>query len=112
FIRHTREQKPAGADAVSDFASLWRWSVDRPDVFWPEVWRFCGVIAEERPGHDPWDSVGVGLDRMAPPDPKLGPRWFPGARLNFAENLVRHADDRGGLVFWTEKGRRREIRSR
>ena len=109
FIQYIREQKPAGADAVSDFASLWRWSVDRPDAFWPEVWRFCGVIAEERPGHDPWDSVVVGLDRMAPPDPELGPRWFPGARLNFAENLLRHVDDRAALVFWNENGRQREI---
>ena len=33
--------------------------------------------------------VGIGLDRMAPPDPLVGPRWFPGARLNFAENLLR-----------------------
>ena len=39
---------------------------------------------------DPWDQVVIGLDRMAPPDPVLGPRWFPGARLNFAENLLRY----------------------
>ena len=51
----------------------------------------------------------IGLDRMAPPDPKLGPRWFPGARLNFAENLLRYADDRPALVFWNERGRQREL---
>ena len=45
---------------------------------------------------DPWDEVVVGLDRMAPPDPVLGPRWFPGRALNFAENLLRHADVRTG----------------
>ncbi len=76
FINHIQNSKPAGSEAVGDFPSLYRWSVERPDAFWPEVWRFCGVIAEERPGRDPWDSVVVGLDRMAPPDPKLGPRWF------------------------------------
>jgi acetoacetyl-CoA synthetase len=46
---------------------------------------------------------------MAPPDPKLGPRWFPGARLNFAENLLRFSDDHPALVFWNERGRQREL---
>jgi acetoacetyl-CoA synthetase len=46
---------------------------------------------------------------MAPPDPKLGPRWFPGARLNFAENLLRHTDDRTAIVFWNEQGRQRVL---
>jgi acetoacetyl-CoA synthetase len=47
------------------------------------------VIAEERPGRDFWDEVVIGLDRMSPPDATLGPRWFTGARLNFAENMLR-----------------------
>jgi acetoacetyl-CoA synthetase len=67
------------------------------------------VVAEERPGREPWDEVVVGLERMAPPDPELGPRWFPGARLNFAENLLRYDDDRAALVFWNELGRQREL---
>ena len=41
---------------------------------------------------------------MAPPDPVLGPRWFLGARLNFAENLLRYQDEREALVFWNERG--------
>jgi acetoacetyl-CoA synthetase len=109
FIEQIRQKKPDGASAVDDFSSLYRWSVERPDAFWPEVWRFAGVIAEERPGGDPWDSVVAGLDRMAPPDPELGPKWFLGARLNFAENLLRYEDDRAALVFWNEQGRQRKI---
>jgi acetoacetyl-CoA synthetase len=46
---------------------------------------------------------------MAPPDPELGPRWFTGARLNFAENLLRHRDDREALVSWTERGVRQRL---
>ncbi|MDF3052643.1 MAG: acsA [Geminicoccaceae bacterium] len=95
--------KLSSAESVSDYASLYRWSVEHPEAFWPEVWRFCGVIAEERAG-SPWDDVVIGLDRMAPPDPGLGPRWFPGARLNFAENLLRFSDDHPALVFWNEQG--------
>ncbi|HYC33033.1 MAG TPA: AMP-binding protein, partial [Gemmatimonadales bacterium] len=109
FLARVRERRPAGAHAVEDFASLYRWSVQRPDAFWPEVWEFCGVVAEEREGRAPWDDVVVGLDRMAPPDAAKGPRWFTGARLNFAENLLRHADDREALVFWNEHGRRRSL---
>ncbi len=109
FISHVKTKRPPGAETVSDFASLYRWSVDRPDAFWPEVWRYCGVLAEERPGRDPWDQVVLGLDRMAPPDPKLGPRWFLGARLNFAENLLRYDDSHPALVFWNEQGRQREL---
>ena len=66
-------------------------------------------MAEERPGRPAWDEAVVGLDRMAPPDPRLGPRWFTGARLNFAENLLRYADDRDALVFWNEAGRQRAL---
>ncbi|MGH7526134.1 MAG: acetoacetate--CoA ligase [Gemmatimonadales bacterium] len=106
FIAHVRS---SGAEGVTDYGSLWRWSVERPDLFWPEVWKFCGVVADERPGRAPWDEVVVGLERMAPPHPVLGPRWFIGARINFAENLLRFADDRPAIVFWNELGRQRTL---
>ena len=109
FLQWVRQRRPAGAEAVSDFSALYRWSVERPESFWPEVWRFCGVVAEERPGKDPWDDVVLGLDRMGPPDPELGPRWFGGARLNFAENLLWYRDEREALVFWNERGRGRTL---
>ncbi len=109
FINHIQKQRPAGSSGVCDFATLYRWSVDRPDSFWPEVWRFCGVIAEERPGKPPWDDAVLGLERMAPPDPRLGPRWFSGARLNFAENLLRYADAQPAIVFWNEQGHQRTL---
>ena len=61
---------------------------------------FCGVDRRRAcHGQDPWDEVVIGLDRMAPPDPELGPRWFLGARLNFAENLLRYRDDHEALVL-------------
>jgi acetoacetyl-CoA synthetase len=46
---------------------------------------------------------------MAPPDPELGPKWFTGSRLNFAENLLRYDDDREALVFWNERGAQRRL---
>ncbi|MEP7226635.1 MAG: acetoacetate--CoA ligase [Gemmatimonadales bacterium] len=109
FIEHIQTKRPAGSKAVKDFDSLYRWSVQRPEAFWPMVWEFCGVVADERSGKPPWDGIVIGLHRMAPPDPKLGPRWFPGARLNFAENLLRYADDHPAFVFWNERGRQRTL---
>jgi acetoacetyl-CoA synthetase len=112
FLAHVRRARPAGADEVWDVPSLYTWSVTRPEAFWPEVWRFTRVIADERAGREPWDRVVTGLDRMGPPDPTLGPRWFEGARLNFAENLLRHDGEGDALVFWNELGRQRAVSRR
>ena len=95
--------------ARGDHHALWQWSVDHPELFWPAVWRFCGVVASERPHALPWDEVVIGLDRMAPPDPALGPRWFTGARLNFAENLLRHRGSDDAIVAWDERGRQQVL---
>ena len=105
LTRFAREYAPSAAG----FAELYDWSVARPQEFWPAVWRFTGVLAEARRGRAPWDAVLVGGDRMGPPDPTLGPHWFTGARLNFAENLLRRRDNRPALVFWNEAGRVRAV---
>src|SRR5438105_14933688 len=46
---------------------------------------------------------------MGPPDPEKGPRWFPDASLNFAENLLRFTDDEPALSSWNEEGHQRTI---
>jgi acetoacetyl-CoA synthetase len=98
------------SSGARDFDSLYHWSIEKPETFWAEFWDFCDVVAQERPGHAPWDDVLVGRDRVAPPDPKLGPKWFTGARLNFAENLLRHHESqREAIVFWNEHGRQRAL---
>lgn len=91
------------------YDDLWSWSVAHPEEFWPAIWRFFDVTAEARESGAPWDEVVRGLHRMAPPDATLGPRWFVGARLNFAENLLRYRDDRDAIVAWNEKGRQRVV---
>ena len=106
FIRFAREQ---GASGVLDYPSLYRWSIEHPEQVWPAVWKCRNVVCTERAHGDPWDEVVVGLDRMAPPDPDLGPRWFTGARLNFAENLLRHRGPEAAVTAWNEKGRYRSL---
>ena len=73
-----------------DYAALHRWSIEHPDEFWLSLWDFAGVIGER--------GRAVVLDRDRMP----GARWFPEARLNFAENLLRRRDDADALVFWGE----------
>ena len=53
--------------------------------------------------------MGVGLENMGPPDLEKGPRWFPDASLNFAENLLRFTDDEPALASWNEQGHQRTL---
>ena len=95
---------PSSHDAV-EFDALYRWSIAHPAEFWAAVWRDAGVVADVRPDGSAWDTVVIGAERMAPPDPVLGPHWFPGAHLNFAENLLRHDGPDDAIVAWDETGR-------
>ena len=91
---------------ASGYDELYAWSIEEPAAFWLAVWQFCGVVAHPETVPATPGGVLVGGHRMAPPDPVLGPRWFPEARLNFAANLLRYRDDREALVSWDESGRR------
>lgn len=97
------------ADDPDAYATVYDWSVADPAAFWAAAWRWFGIIADERPSGDPWDSVVHGLERMAPPDVDAGPRWFSGSRLNVAENLLRYADDAVAIIATGETGRRRQL---
>lgn len=83
---------------VHDWDSLYRWSVERPQDFWSAMWEFGEVISSTR-GHDRTENW--------PAMP--GTRWFPQARLNFAENLLKYRDERTALVFANENGVQRQI---
>jgi len=89
-----RFMKEFGAKDPDD---LWQRSVDEPAAFWDAVWDFCGVIGEKG------GAIVEDLQRMP------GAKWFPHARLNFAENLLRPTGDAVALVARDESGRRREL---
>jgi acetoacetyl-CoA synthetase len=96
--RFLAQVRARDAPQVHDYPSLWQWSVRAPELFWPAVWAYCGVVAS-RGAH----AVLVDAQRMP------GARWFVGARLNFAENLLRHRDERIALVYRGEDGRRASL---
>lgn len=71
-----------------DYASLYDWSVTDREDFWSSVWEFGGVTASTK-----WDKVLEDSPNM------IGAKWFVGAKLNFAENLLRFRDDQTAIVF-------------
>jgi acetoacetyl-CoA synthetase len=95
FIELVNKRWRAGVD---DSNALYEWSIGEPARFWTTVWDFCGVIAEQR-----GERILVDGDKMP------GAQWFPDARLNFAENLLRRQDTGDALVFWGEDKVRRRM---
>ena len=91
FIEMIRGDGEFGADRVTNYDSLYHWSVDSSEQFWSAFWRFCGVKSTQD-----WDTI------LENPDAMPGARWFPGARLNYAENCLRHRDDRVAILACTE----------
>ncbi len=83
---------------LEDYAALYQWSIDQPEAFWSALWDESGVIAESR-----------GSVVLADGDKMPGAHWFPEARLNFAENLLRRRDEGDALIFWGEDKVRRRI---
>jgi acetoacetyl-CoA synthetase len=81
-----------------DYQSLYQWSIKQPVCFWQSIWSFCDVIAEKQ-----GEVVLEGADRMP------GAEWFPQARLNYAENLLRQRNDCAAIIFRGEDKIRREI---
>src|SRR3989454_412268 len=75
------------------YRSLYAWSITHIPEFWAMMWEFGEVRASRG-----YDAVVDDL-RIFP-----GARWFSGARLNFAENLLRYRDDRTALIFRGETG--------
>ena len=96
FANHVRDH--ARGPASDDYAELHRWSIDPSSDFWRAIWSFCDVRGEG-PGEGVIEA-GAGI-RDA--------RWFPDARINFAENLLRRQDESPALICVGEAGDRREI---
>lgn len=94
FRRHC---EPLAGRPLPDTRALHGWSIAEPAGFWAAVWDWCGVLGERG------ERVLRDGDRMP------GARWFPDARLNFAENLLRRRDISPALVARDERGRRRVL---
>jgi acetoacetyl-CoA synthetase len=72
----------------AEYAPLYQWSVDNIPDFWASMWKFADIKASK-----PYTQVVNDVTKMP------GARWFQGAELNFAENLLRYRDDHVALIF-------------
>ncbi len=76
----------------SQYGDLYQWSIDNIPGFWEEMWKEAGIISSSG-----YREVIDDLQKMP------GAKWFSSARLNFAENLLRHRDDRTAIIFKGEE---------
>jgi len=95
FARHVVRKHKLELNTYPEF---YQWTVDNLEAFWSEVWDWCGVIASKK-----GSTVLVDGDKMP------GAKWFPDARLNFAENLLKRGDQGDAFVFWDERGFQRRV---
>jgi acetoacetyl-CoA synthetase len=82
-----RAASQASGLALKDYDALHQWSVEDREGFWKLVWDFCGIIGE------PGTRIMTDGERMP------GASFFPDARLNFAENLLRRTGSEDAVVF-------------
>ncbi len=72
---------------LKNYKELHAWSIAHPDLFWDQVWDYCGVIGEK------------GARKLIDGDRMPGATFFPDAQINFAENLLRKSGSGDALVF-------------
>ncbi len=94
FVDHVARRTGQRHD---DFLALHRFSIADMPAFWEALWDFAGVIG------DRGARAAIDLDRMP------GARFFPDARLNFAENVLRRSDERAAIIAASEDGAERTI---
>src|SRR5213593_4224521 len=83
---------------IGSYSELYDWSIQKPSEFWGAAWDFTGIISSK-----PYDRVVEHFEKFP------GAKWFPGARLNFAEDLLRHDDDSSAVVVRKENGNRSQL---
>jgi acetoacetyl-CoA synthetase len=74
--------------SLSNYSKLYEWSIKEFTNFWATLWDFTEIISSRK-----YTQIGKNLEHF------IGNEWFPGARLNFAENLLRYKDDQIAFIF-------------
>jgi len=83
---------------ISTYNELYNWSINEIPDFWEALWDFCEVKASKR-----YERVVDDLSKFP------GAKWFIGARLNYAENIIRRRDEHNALIFRGENRRKAQM---
>ncbi|MDH5939199.1 acetoacetate--CoA ligase [Vibrio splendidus] len=93
---------------LKNYAELHQWSVEHPELFWQNVWQFCGMVGSQ-------DCINKaqgeriktqGESRWQQPKSNRDAVWFPNAQVNYAENLLHSAKTLPNeLAIWFENER-------
>src|SRR5687767_11015379 len=81
----------------ASYPELYEWSTAKPDEFWSAMWDFGGIAGDK------------GARVVVDPDRMPGARFFPDARLNFTENVLRDDGDGDAILFRSESGEARTM---
>ena len=84
-------------DVGTDFNKIWDWSIKNPEDFWKSIWEFTQIKGDQ------------GKVVLKKSDVFYKNRFFPDAKLNYAENLLKKNDDTPAIIFRSENGFRKEI---
>lgn len=85
FMKYVNE---AYSRNISTYEELYRWSIEDIPNFWSAIWNFCGVKTSKN-----YEKVVDDVTKFP------GAKWFVGARLNYAENILRRRDNKIALIF-------------
>ena len=76
---------------IDQYDQLYEWSINNPSIFWDNISKFCDINFSHQPKNI--------LERH---ESFIGSKWFEGATLNFAENLLKHKDDSLAIEYFCE----------
>ena len=81
-----------GIEFKEDFKKLWEWSVNNPEVFWSKIWDFTKIIGDK------------GTEILRENKTFYKSKFFPNARINYSENLLKKRTNDIAINFLSEKG--------
>ena len=79
------------------YEELWKWSIEKPEKFWDSIWDYSNVLGEK------------GEILLKDKDKMPGARFFPNAKLNYTENLLKNKNEPLAIISEREDGLKSKI---
>ena len=79
------------------YEELWKWSIEKPEKFWDSIWDYSNVLGEK------------GEILLKDKDKMPGARFFPNAKLNYTENVLKNKNEPLAIISEREDGLKSKI---